>query len=241
MHGSNLSSPSRGAKRALRWLKPRVTVGAGLTALLIGGGLGFGAGTWSEPAFGQESEDRYRFFMREDLRRILDEDPDSIVAASDNESGVVFTDELAVLWPEARERPNRVGRDRYVLFDTELFHCAVPENQRGDYLGEIWERARLGYTEKLTEIEGINDQLHERSISPEDAANQRTAAIVDLYRLWRNQPIVTVYGRAMYADFFGQVARQATRAGVHTERITIIVDRVERPRQRWYDEGLDDG
>lgn len=174
----------------------------------------------------------YLFYLRRDLDIAIRERPDDIVGKQ-----VVVTDELVVLWPEAQERPADLEGNRYVLFDTAFFHCAIPQNKVETYLGEVWADAQKGYGEAQKKLEEINDKLLDRQMSEADAQAQRRELYWELYRVWRNKPIVTVFGTVARADFWGPV--KGKDAGVATEAITIVADRVERPRERWY-ETLDD-
>lgn len=180
----------------------------------------------------------YLFFLRVDLDAMIKEKPDDIVGKQ-----VVFTDELCVIWPDAQERPSSVEGAQHVLFDTTYFHCAIPKDKVETYLNEVWADAQKGYGEALKELQKVNDDLleeHRQGRSGDEAAAQakRKELYWELYRVWKNKPIVTVYGTVTRADFWGPV--MGKDAGVATESITIIADRVERPRERWYEFGLDE-
>lgn len=174
----------------------------------------------------------YLFFMRQDLALALQRTPQELVGKQ-----VCFTDELAVIWPEAQERPSRLGGKRHVLFDTAYFRCAVPQDRMETHLEQIWTDAQRGYGEARKKINEINDELLARKITLTEAQTRRRELYWELYRLWKNKPIVTVYGKVERADFWGGV--RGRDQGVATEAITIVVDRVEKPRDRWYD-SLDD-
>ena len=173
----------------------------------------------------------YLYYLRHDLRRAIDENDAEMVGRQ-----VTFTDELCVIWPQAVERPNSVDRERYIIFDTELFHCAVPERNAGRHLQEAWQTAQTGYSETLNQLEEINDREHRNEISGSEAQERRRELYWNLYRIWSNPPIVTVMGTVQRADFWGPVRGN----GVSTERITIVCDEVRRPRQRYYEFGLDE-
>lgn len=177
----------------------------------------------------------YLFFQRRDLEQLIRKDPDQIVGKQ-----VCFTDELAVLWPQVQQRPDTLEGERYVLFDTTMFKCAIPANRMETHLQSIWDDAQKGYAEILTKLEAINDQLREKALTETDAQNQRRELYWELYKVYSNKPIVTVYGTVARADFWGPVDGGAKGAGVATEQITIVVDKVEKPRARWYEEGLDE-
>lgn len=177
----------------------------------------------------------YLFFMRKDLLRAMHDDPASVA-----EKQVVVTDELMVVWPEAQERPADKDGQQWVLFDTELFHCAIPRDAMGEHLEAAWQDAKQGYGEALKKLEAINDEWVARKISESDAQARRTELYWELYRVWSNKPLVTVFGTVSRADFWGPVVGR-DEGGVATERFTIVADRVERPRRRWYEDGLDEG
>lgn len=176
----------------------------------------------------------YLFFYRKDLELALARDPAAVIGKQ-----VVFTDELMVLWPDAQERPSDMGGQQWMLFDTELFHCAIPRDAMGTHLAEAGENAARAYGEVLKELEAVNDEWHARKISEGDAQGRRKELYKKLLQVWNNRPLVTVFGTVARADFWGEVVGKDE--GVSTERVTILADRVERPRRRWYEEGLDVG
>mgnify|MGYP001496021759 CR=1 FL=1 len=176
----------------------------------------------------------YLFYYRKDLELALASDPASVVGKQ-----VVFTDELMVIWPDAQERPADMGGQSWVLFDTELFHCAIPRDAMGTHLSEAGENAARAYGDVLKELEAVNDEWHARKISEADAQTRRKDLYWKLLKVWSNRPLVTVFGTVARADFWGEVVGK--EEGVSTERVTIVADRVERPRRRWYEEGLDVG
>jgi hypothetical protein len=172
----------------------------------------------------------YLFYMRQDLRLALDSDPDSLVGKQ-----VTFTDRLVRVWPEARERPNSVGGESYVVFDTEFFHCAVPESRLGTHLKSVWETTKTGYAAKLKDLEAINDEILEGKLGPAEANDRRTAILWEMKDIWYDMPIVTVMGTVDRAEFWG-----AVQGAADTEVITIVCDEVQKPRDRWYFHGLDE-
>lgn len=175
----------------------------------------------------------YLFYMRQDLDRLIRTNPDEIVGKQ-----VCFTDELTMIWPQVQQRPDTLNGQRYVLFDTTYFKCAIPQNRMETHLQSIWDDAQKGYGDILRQLEEINDRLRAREITETDAQNQRRDLYWQLYKVWSNKPIVTVYGTVTRADFWGPV--RGKEQGVATEQITIVVDQVEQPRRRWYEEGLDE-
>jgi hypothetical protein len=177
----------------------------------------------------------YLFFMREDLDRVLRAEPEQLVGKQ-----VCFTDELAMIWPQVQQRPDTLEGKRYVLFDTEKFHCAIPQDRIETHLEAIWNDAQKGYGDITTRLEEINEQVRARQCTDVDAQNRRRELYWELYKVWSNKPIVTVYGTVQRADFWGPVFPASRGQGVATEALTIVVDRVEQPRRRWYEEGLDE-
>lgn len=177
----------------------------------------------------------YLFYYRKDLELALANDPASVV-----DKQVVFTDELMVIWPDAQERPADLDGKQWVLFDTELFHCAIPRDAMGTHLAEAGENAAKAYGEVLKDLEAVNDEWHARKISEADAQTRRKDLYWKLLKVWSNRPLVTVFGTVAHADFWGPVVGKQ-EGGLATERVTIVADRVERPRRRWYEEGLDVG
>ncbi|MCW8137361.1 MAG: hypothetical protein KIT58_00475 [Planctomycetota bacterium] len=175
----------------------------------------------------------YLFFMRQDLDLLIRGQPEKIVGKQ-----VCFTDELTIIWPQVQERPDTLGGQRYVLFDTTYFKCAIPQNRMETHLQSIWEDAQKGYGDIQRQLEEITEQLRARQLSETEAQNRRRDLYWQLYKVWSNKPIVTVFGTVQRADFWGPV--RGKDQGAHTEQVTIVVDQVEQPRRRWYEEGLDD-
>ncbi len=175
----------------------------------------------------------YLFYMRQDLDRLIRSNPDEIVGKQ-----VCFTDELTMIWPQVQQRPDSLDGQRHVLFDTTYFKCAIPQNRMETHLQSIWDDAQKGYGDLLRQLEEINDRLRSRELTETDAQNQRRDLYWQLYKVWSNKPIVTVYGTVARADLWGPV--RGKDQGVATEQITIVVDSVEQPRRRWYEEGLDE-
>jgi hypothetical protein len=169
----------------------------------------------------------YLFYLRKDLSRILEETPKDIVGKQ-----VVVTDDVVAMWPEIQQRPDMLDGKKYVLFDTTHFHCAIPADSMGEHLGTIWKDAQEGYREVTAQIEEVNRQQAKGKLTPSQGADKRRELYWELHRIWKNQPIVTLFGTVDRADFWGPVRGKAE--GVATETITIVVDRVDKPRKRWY-------
>jgi hypothetical protein len=175
----------------------------------------------------------YLFYMRRDLARLIKKAPKTVVGKQ-----VVVTDELVVLWPEVQQRKDRLKGQKYRLFDTTHFRCAVPSDKMGTHLESIEVDARTdkkgenGYAAAIKQIEDVNERARKRELSPEQANTERRKLYWELHRVFRNAPILTIYGTVQRADFWGPVKGKAN--GVGTEIVTIVVDKIEKPRKRWY-------
>ncbi len=169
----------------------------------------------------------YLFYMRKDLSQIIKKESKKVVGKK-----VVVTDELVVIWPEVQKRKNTLNGEEYVVFDTTYFHCAVPTDQMGAHLESIWEDAKKGYEEATKQIEATNEEQRTGKITPSQGADKRRELYWELYRLWSNKPVVTIYGQVDRHEFWGEVRGKG--AGVATETVSIVVDKVEKPRKRWY-------
>lgn len=176
----------------------------------------------------------FLFYMRKDLSLLIRKTPKKIVGKD-----VTVTDELAVIWPETikltgDKRKNRLNGQEYVLFDTTYFSCAIPKDRMGTHLTSIWNDAQKGYKDVTKQIEDVNERQRKRELNKEQATKERQKLYWELYRVWSNKPIVTVFGKVQRADFWGPVFAQARGAGVATEKITLVLSKVEKPRKRWY-------
>lgn len=169
----------------------------------------------------------YLFYLRQDLSQVMAETPDEIVGKQ-----VVVTDHMLMVWPAIQQRPDTLDGEKYVLFDTTYFHCAVPANAMGEHLGSIWEDAQKGYSAITKQIEEVNEEQAKGKLTPSQGVEKRRELYWELHRVWKNQPIVTIFGTVDRADFWGPVRGKAE--GVATETMTIVVDRIEKPRKRWY-------
>lgn len=205
----------------LRRLPRAVRLVAPALALLLGA------------AGARAAEDAYLFYLRGDLVRLIEDEPEEIVGKR-----VVVTDELALIWPVADERKNELDGTEYVTFDTVHFKCLIPRDDMGEYLESIWADASKGYGEVIEKIEAVNERQRKRELTRDQANEDRRRLYWELYRVWRNRPIVTVFGKVDRAELWGPIARGA-EGSVDTERVVIVADRAEKPRQRWY-ESLDE-
>ena len=178
-------------------------------------------------AITSQADALYLFYMRKDLAHVMAKSPKDIVGKQ-----ITVTDEMLIMWPQVQQRPDQLEGQKFVLFDTTYFHCAVPADSMGSHLESIWEDAQKGYGEVTTQIEETNVEQAKGRMTPSQGADKRRELYWELYRLWSNKPIVTLYGTVARADFWGEV--KGKDQGVATETITIVVDRVEKPRKRWY-------
>ena len=180
-----------------------------------------------------QAEDAYRFFMRKDLAAALSDDPDKLI-----DKTVTFTDELVFLWDQAEQRPDRYDGQPVRLFHTEHFRCVIPEDAMGEHLTSIAEDAKQGLGQARTDLEEINRKRAARDMTLSEAQTERTQVMERVRKIWHNAPLVTVFGRVTRGHVWGP-PHQKAKPGAETETITIIVERVEKPRQRWYQYGLD--
>ncbi|MCA8923627.1 MAG: hypothetical protein KDD82_17550 [Planctomycetes bacterium] len=180
-----------------------------------------------------QAEDAYSFYMRKDLARELATDPDKLI-----DKTVTFTDELAFLWPEADPRPSELDGQRVRLFHTVHFRCVVPEDAMGEHLGSIAKDAQEGLEAARAKLEDINRRLATKGVSLSEAQTERTQVMDEVRKIWHNAPLVTVFGRVTRAHLWGPPHEKAA-PGAETETITIVVERIEKPRERWYQFGLD--
>ncbi len=190
-----------------------------LVAALLGLALG--------AAGARGAEEVYLFYLRKDLDRLIRTDSAAIVGKR-----VVVTDELAVLWPSRPERKNQLDGTDHVVFDTVHFHCLVPRSQMGDYLESIWADAEKGYADVIERIEAVNERQRKRDLTPAQANEDRRRLYWELYRIWSNRPIVTLFGRVERSTLWGRI-HPAASGRVQSERVVLRVDRIEEPRERW--------
>lgn len=174
-----------------------------------------------------QAEAIYLFYMRKELAHLIGEDSKKVIGRQ-----VVVTDELLVVWPEVQQRATEFNGEKYVVFDTTYFHCAVPSEKMGAHLESIWQDAQKAYGEVTTKIEEVNEQQRTGDITPSQGVELRRELYWKLYAVWKNKPILTIYGTVDRHDFWGAVNGKG--AGVATEAVSIVVDKIEKPRRRWY-------
>jgi len=131
---------------------------------------------------------------------------------------VTFTDKLAVFYPKAKAG--------HVFFDTVHFACALPagDSDGSQYLKDLHAKALTAYSDLRKEMETAKGD------------EARSRVVWKIYKRWKNKPIVTCFGTVSRKKIWGEVNPDAEGSGVVSERIIIVCDRVEKPRQRWYDE-----
>lgn len=201
--------------------RPRAA-GLPLASLVVGAMLPFVG-----PA--QKADALFRYFARKDLAQALAAEPDKWA-----ETDVTVTDELAFVWATDKERDtDQKSKAVYTRFDTVYFSCAVEASKKGDYLDPLWETTKGNLKDVLDELSKTKD----------------TKARRDLYLKAHDKnhapPLVTLFGKLSRADFFtpphyleGKNTPEP-EAKAAPEHITIVCERIEKPRQRFF-EDLDD-
>ncbi|MBL4847572.1 MAG: hypothetical protein JKY65_18800 [Planctomycetes bacterium] len=175
----------------------------------------------------QPADALYLFYMRKDLAYLLKKQPKTVIGKK-----IVVTDEMTVIWPEVQQRKDRLKGTKYVLFDTTYFRCAVPSDKMGSHLESIADDARKGYGAIIEEVEALNTKVQKGEMAREAAVAERTKLYWRMHRVYSNRPIVTVFAKVERADFWGDVVGRGN--GVATEIVTLLVDKIEKPRRRWY-------
>jgi hypothetical protein len=205
-----------------------------LLAIALGGAL---------PLVGplRQADAVWRYFSRKNLATALATDPDKWVDAD-----ITVTDELAFVYPANPELDTeQKSKAQYVRFDTYYFHCAVETSKKGEYLDQIWSTAQNTCKDILEKIQKVNDDERKRAIQHDQAEKARHDLFWELHERWKEQPIVTLFGKVARADFFtppfyleGKNAPEP-EAKAAPEIVTIVCEKVEKPRERFYT-NLDD-
>jgi hypothetical protein len=190
----------------------------------------------------RRAEAVFRYFTRKDLAHGLATEPDKWV-----DQDVTVTDELAYVFPDNPEADtDQAGGTKCVRFDTVHFRCAVDTGKKGDYLDACWEEAKKGCKDILVAIDEVNEAVRKRTKSESDADKERRELYSKLHARWRAKPIVTVFGKVARVDFYtpGYYLQGKNRpddeAKARPEPLTILCERVEKPRERYFEFGLDD-
>lgn len=172
----------------------------------------------------------YRYFSRQALAIELDQDADKWL-----DQDVTVTDELVFVW---KPGPNDTADGtQYVKFDTLYFRCAVTPDKKA-HLDALWETTQKNAKDILEKIEDLNDKARTGAVAAAQAETQRKELYKELHERNKDKPFVTIFGKVRRADFWGPV--QGKEEGqVRSEAVTIVADRIEKPRDRWY-ESLDD-
>lgn len=202
---------------------PRLLQRRGLLGLACLGALLAGF-TLAQPA-----DALYLFYMRADLDRLIKQEPKEVVGKQ-----IVVTDELTVIWPEVQQRKDMLSNAKHVLFDTTYFRCAVPSDKMGSHLEAIADDARKGYGEIVSEVEEVNRKVQKGEMRAEEASKERRKLYWAMHRVYSNRPLLTIFAKVERADFWGEVDGVARGSGVATEIVTLVVEKIEKPRQRWY-------
>lgn len=145
-------------------------------------------------------------------------------------SKVTTTDRLVMVYSKER--------DGYIFFDTHYFRCAVKSNAPGvDYLKKTFDLARTNYKDLIKELEDINKKLKNASGAGADSLeSQRREVAKRIYKRWKKKALVTLFGRIERPEIWGEVNSDAKGAGVNSERVIFVVEKIETPRKRWFKE-----
>jgi hypothetical protein len=191
----------------------------------------------------RRAEAFFRYFTRKNLLHALENDPEKWL-----DQDVTVTDELAYVFPgdpKGELDTEKTQGTKCVRFDTFTFRCAIPETKKGDYLESIWADAQKGCKDILDEIQAVNadERLREgRKLAKHD--DLRKDLYWKLHARWKAKPLVTIFGKVARVDFtspgFYLQKNAAEDPKAKPEPITIICERVEKPRERYYEFGLDD-
>ncbi len=194
----------------------------------------------------------FRYMTRKNLIHELETNPDKWL-----DQDVTVTDELAYVFPAdpANELDQeKVQGTKCTRFDTAYFRCAIDNAKKGEYLDQIWADAAKGAKEILDKLEAINEDQRKKSKNEGDAEKERRELYWQLYAHWKSQaplgsekaarPMVTVFGKISKLDFYTPSFYLTKNANEEfkgkPESFTILCERVERPRQRYFDYGVDD-
>jgi hypothetical protein len=194
----------------------------------------------------------FRYMTRKHLLEEITSNPDKWV-----DQDVTVTDELAYVFPA--DPTNELDQEKVqgvkcTRFDTTYFRCAIDNAKKGEYLDQIWADAAKGAKDILDKLEEINDGVRKRTKNEGDAEKERRELYKDLYAHWKAQaplgsekaarPMVTVFGKISRLDFYTPSFYLTKNANEEfkgkPESLTILCERVERPRQRYFDYGMDD-
>jgi hypothetical protein len=184
----------------------------------------------------RQAEALYRYFSRKNLAHALATEPDKWV-----NTDVTVTDELAFVWNSNPALDTEVkSKTAHVRFDTYYFRCAIDPAKKGEYLDKIWEIAKANAKDIVEKIQAVNEQERQRKLDHTAADTQRKALYWELHQRWKDQPLVTVFGKVTRTDFFTPSfydkasADEAKSPDAAPEAITILCERVEKPRDKYY-------
>ena len=190
----------------------------------------------------RKAEAFFRYFTRKNLAHALESDPDKWV-----DQDVTVTDELAYVFPadpNGELDTEKTQGTKCVRFDTAYFRCAIDDSKKGDYLPAIWAEASAGNKDILDQLQALNESVRQREKSDADVEKSRRELLWTLYGRWKNKPLVTLFGKVTRLDFYTPGFYLQKNAGedpkARPEPITILCERVEKPRDRYYEYGLDD-
>jgi hypothetical protein len=185
----------------------------------------------------------YRYYSRKNLAHALEFEPEKWI-----DSDVTVTDELAFVFPENAEADSdKVNGTKCIRFDTFYFRCAIDASKPHEHLDKTWEEAKAGIKDILGKIEDVNEQARLRKLDQGAAATQRKALYFEADARWRAKPLVTLFGKVTHADFFSPTYyvketnnKPDPEAKATPEPITLLLERVEKPREKYYEFGLDE-
>ena len=193
--------------------------------------------------FAREADALFRYFSRKNLAHHLATEPDKWV-----DTDITVTDELCYVFPSNPDTDkDRGSKATCVKFDTVYFRCAIPSDKKGDYLDKIWDEAQKGAKDIVDEIEAVNQEQRKRTKGEKECDDARKVLYSKLFTRWRTKPLVTIFGKVSRADFFtpdfyfeDAKRKPDDEAKARPEPITILLERVEKPRDRYLDYGCDD-
>jgi hypothetical protein len=190
----------------------------------------------------RRAEAFFRYWTRKSLASELETNPDKWV-----DQDVTVTDELAYVFPAdpaGELDTEKTQGTKCVRFDTVYFRCAIDDSKKGDYLEQIWAEASKGQKDVLDKLQALNEAVRKRTKGESEAEKERKDLYWELHSHWKNQPIVTVFGKVARVDFYTPSFYLQKNANEEfkgrPEPLTILCERVEKPRQRYYEYGLDD-
>lgn len=184
----------------------------------------------------------FRYFTRKNLAHELATNPDKWV-----DQDVTVTDELAYVFPAdagGELDTEKTAGTKCVRFDTVHFRCAVDVAKKGEYLEQIWAEASKGNKEILDKLADLIEAARKHTKTDADIEKERRDLYWELYSHWKHKPLVSVFGKVARVDFYTPTFYLQKNANeepkARPEPLTILCERVEKPRDRYFEYGLDD-